>query len=332
MAFFKTGRILSACMAMALGFTSLALQAQGSVTQDYPNKPIRIVVPYPAGGTTDVLARMVGSDLSQAWKIPVVVENKTGASGMIGNDLVVKSAPDGYTILMGIATLLQGPHLFTNIPYDFKRDLMPLALVAMSSNALVIPARFPANNFEEFVRVVKANPGKYSYGTYGAGTTSHIHGETLKSQSGLDMTHVPYKGGSPLMTDMLGGQLDAAYIDIGNLNAYINSDKIKIIAVTGERRMKVLPNVRTMTEMGYKDFEPYPFFGLYLPAGTPQPIVDKLGKEIARILANPVSEKKIEALGLETSGLVGEPFNAIVQRDYEIWGKVIRTGKIKPEQ
>lgn len=326
-------RFFLALLAILGGHVGLAqAQTTASSAATYPNKPIRIIVPYTAGGTTDVLARMVANDLGAALKTTVVVENKTGASGMIGNDLVAKSAPDGYTLLMGIATLLQGPHMFTSIPYDFKKDLIPLTLVAKSSNVLVIPARFPANNFEEFIKVVKANPGKYSYGSYGAGTTSHIHGETLKNQAGLDMVHVPYKGGSPLMTDMLGGQLDAAFIDIGNVKASIKSDKIKLIAVTGAERLKVLPDVRTLTEMGYKDFEPYPFFALYLPKGTPQAIVDKLGAETSRSVLSPANKTKIEELGLQSSGETGQQFKDTVARDYDTWGKVIKAGNIKVEQ
>lgn len=327
---FRTFFASLAIVSVFAGVTQAQTTSAGNAP--YPSKPIRIIVPYPAGGTTDVLARMIGNDLGVAWKTSVIVENKSGASGMIGNDMVAKAAPDGYTLLMGIATLLQGPHMFTSIPYDFKRDFIPLALVAKSSNVLVIPARFPANNFEEFVKVVKANPGKYSYGSYGAGTTAHIHGETLKSQAGLDMTHVPYKGGAPLMTDMLGGQLDAAFIDIGNVKSSLQSDKIKLIAVTGEERLKILPNVRTLTEMGFKDFEPYPFFALYLPKGTPQPIVDKLGKEVARIIHTPANMTKIEDLGVQPSGMIGEQFQKTVLRDYDIWGKVIKSGNIKLEQ
>lgn len=322
--------ILSICA--TLGLLGAQANAQSADAASFPNKPIRVVVPYTAGGTTDVLARMIGSELGPKLKTTVVVENKTGASGMIGNDLVAKAAPDGYTILMGIATLLQGPHMFTAIPYDFKKDLIPLSLVALSTNVLVIPARFPANTFEEFIQVVKANPGKYSYGSYGAGTTAHIHGETLKGQAGLDLTHVPYKGGSPLMTDVLGGQVDAGFVDIGNVKAFLKSDKIKMIAVTGEQRLKLLPQVRTLTEMGYKDFEPSPFFAMYLPKGTPKPIVDKLGSEISSIIKSPAISAKIEELGLEPSGAIGAQFQAIVDRDYETWGKVIKAGKIKPEQ
>ena len=328
MPFFSIKRLATVLSALGLALCLTCAQGQ----QEYPSKQIRVIVPYPAGGTTDVLARMIGNDIAQAWEVPVVVENKTGASGMIGNDIVAKAPGDGYTILMGIATLLQGPHMFTAIPYDFKKDFTPLALVAISSNLLIVPSRFPANTFEEFLRVVQANPGKYSYGSYGAGTTAHIHGETLKRQAKLDLTHVPYKGGSPLMNDLLGGQVDAGFVDIGNVKASLQSDKIKVLAVTGEQRLKILPNIRTLTELGYTDFEPYPFFALYVPSSTPQAIVDKLGNQIAQILKRPGNVEKIEGLGLVSSGQIGAEFKATVQRDYNIWGKVIRDGNIKVEQ
>jgi len=321
-------RILWAMLLLFVGSTYVSAQTQA----DYPNKALRVVVPYPAGGTSDILARIIGNDLSLAWKVPVLVENKTGASGIIGNDLVAKAAPDGYTLLLGITTLLQGPHMFPSIPYDFKRDLIPLALIALSSNVLMVSAKFPANTFEEFIAVVKANPGKYSYGSYGAGTTSHIHGETLKNQAGLDMTHIPYKGGSPLMTDIVGGQIDAAFVDIGNVKPFLGSDKIKMLAVTGEQRLKILPQLRTLTELGYRDYEPYPFFAFYLPAATPPAIVEKLAKEMHKSITSPVNEKKIEELGLIVSGLTGAEFKKIVDRDYEMWGNVIRAGQIKLEQ
>jgi tripartite-type tricarboxylate transporter receptor subunit TctC len=325
-------RVLSLFVLFFSLFNFQLAQAQVQPPKDFPNKALRIIVPYPAGGTTDILARIIGNDLSTEWKVPVLVENKTGASGIIGNDLVAKSAPDGYTLLMGITTLLQGPHMFPSIPYDFKRDLIPLALVALSSHVLMVSSKFPANTFEDFIAQVKANPGKYSYGSYGAGTTSHIHGETLKFQSGLDMIHVPYKGGSPLMTDLVGGQVDAAFVDIGNVKPFMGSDKIKMLAVTGEQRMKILPNLRTLTEMGYKDFEPYPFFAFYLPAGTPPAIVTKLANEMHKSITSEANEKKIEELGLIVSGLTGTEFQKIVDRDYEMWGNVIRSGKIKLEQ
>lgn len=322
----------AAWIALGLAGFSNASMAQNDIAKTYPDKQIRIIVPYSAGGSTDALGRLVAGELTQAWKQTVIVENKPGASGMIGNDLVAKAAPDGYTVLLGITALIQGPHLFKKIPYDVNTDLIPVAQIGLSQDFLVVSANFPANTLEEFIKVVKANPGKYSYGSYGAATSSNIHGEMLKAQAGLDMTHIPYKGGAPQMSDLLGGQLDAAFIDVGNLRAQIKSDKIKILASTGEKRSDLLPNIRSFTELGYKDFEPYGFFAFFLPSKTPKPIVDKLSNEIVRLLNTPENKAKIEGMGLQATLTGASVLGPILKRDSEIWGKVIRDAKITVEQ
>ena len=320
--------------AVALGLTWAhgAAFAQTDPAANFPDRQIRIIVPYSAGGSTDALGRLVAAELASAWKQPVIVENKPGAGGMIGNDLVAKSPPDGYTVLLGITAIIQGPHLFTKIPYNVMTDLIPVAQIGLSQDFLVVPARFPANTLEEFIAEVKANPGKYSYGSYGAATSSNIHGEMLKKQAGLDLTHIPYKGGAPQLTDILGGQLDAAFIDVGNLRAQAKSDKIKILASTGEKRSDILPNVRSLTELGYKDFEPYGFFTFFLPAATPRPIVDKLSAEIIRLLNSPANKAKIEGMGLQPNFVGGAELAALIKRDSKIWGDVIKASNIKVEQ
>ena len=330
---FKPSRWLAATLlAASLLSSQSGAYAQADAAKDYPDKTIKIIVPYSAGGSTDALARMVAGELSIVWKQTVIVENKPGASGMIGNDLVAKAVPDGYTVLLGITALIQGPHLFDKIPYDVKTDLVPVAQIGLSQDFLVVPARFPANTLEEFVATVRANPGKYSYGSYGAATSSNIHGEMLKMQAGLDMTHIPYKGGAPQMTDLLGGQLDAAFIDVGNLRAQVKSDKIKILASSGEKRSDLLPNIRTFTELGYKDFEPYGYFTFFLPAKTPKAVIDKLGNEILRQVNTPANKAKIEGMGLQATFVGGEARAALIQRDSETWGNVIKAAHIKVEQ
>lgn len=318
----------------ALGLTAFSsmTMAQNDAIKNFPDKSIRIIVPYSAGGSTDALGRLVAGELTQAWKQTVVVENKPGASGMIGNDLVAKAAPDGYTLLLGITAIIQGTHLFKKIPYDVNTDLIPVAQIGLSQDFLVVNANFPANTLEEFVKVVKANPGKYSYGSYGAATSSNIHGEMLKAQTGIDLTHIPYKGGAPQMSDLLGGQLDAAFIDVGNLRAQIKSDKIKILASTGEKRSDLLPNIRTFTELGYKDFEPYGFFAFFLPSKTPKAIVDKYSNEIVRLLNTSESRAKIEGMGLQPTLAGADTLGPILKRDSVIWGKVIKDAKISVEQ
>ncbi len=328
----KKWRLGTSLIALGLlGFAS-AVSAQNDSAKNYPDKQIRIIVPYSAGGSTDALGRLVAGELTQAWKQTVIVENKPGASGMIGNDLVAKAAPDGYTVLLGITAIIQGPYLFKKIPYEVNTDLTPVAQIGLSQDFLVVNANFPANTLEDFVKVVKANPGKYSYGSYGAATSSNIHGEMLKAQAGLDLTHIPYKGGAPQMSDLLGGQLDAAFIDVGNLRAQIKSDKIKILASTGEKRSDLLPNIRSFTELGYKDFEPYGFFAFFLPSKTPKPIVDKLSSEIVRLLSTPENKAKVEGMGLQATFAGADTLGPILKRDSDIWGKVIKDSKITVEQ
>ena len=322
------GAVAAACgLACAHGVAF----GQSDPAAAYPSRQIRIIVPYSAGGSTDALARLVAAELSSAWKQTVIVENKTGASGMIGNDLVAKAPPDGYTVLLGITTIIQGPYLFKTIPYAVT-DLVPVAQIGLSQDFLVVPARFPANTLEEFIAEVKSHPGKYSYGSYGAATSSNIHGEMLKQQAGLDLTHIPYKGGAPQMTDVIGGQLDAAFIDVGNLRAQIKSDKLKILASTGQRRSELLPDVRSFTELGYKNFEPYGFFTFFLPAKTPRPIVDKLSAEIIRLLNSPANKAKIEGMGLQPNFIGGAELDALIARDSKIWGDVIKAANIQVEQ
>jgi tripartite-type tricarboxylate transporter receptor subunit TctC len=331
-ALFASFKLAAVCATVGLGALASNAQAQADAAKNYPDKQIRIIVPYSAGGSTDALGRLVAGELTNAWKQTVIVENKPGASGMIGNDLVAKAAPDGYTVLLGITAIIQGPHLFNKIPYDVNTDLTPVAQIGLSADFLVVNANFPANTLEEFIKVVKANPGKYSYGSYGAATSSNIHGEMLKKQAGLDLTHIPYKGGAPQLTDLLGGQLDAAFIDVGNLRAQIKSDKIKILASTGEKRSEILPNVRTFTELGYKDFEPYGFFTFFLPSKTPKPIVDKLSNEIIRLVSTPENKAKIEGMGLQATFTGADALVPLMKRDSAIWGKVIKDGNIKVEQ
>ena len=322
----------AAAAACGLACVVGAAFGQTDPAASYPDRQIRIIVPYSAGGSTDALARLVAAELSNSWTQTVIVENKTGASGMIGNDLVAKAPPDGYTVLLGITTIIQGPYLFTKIPYDATTDLVPVTQIGLSQDFLVVPARFPANTLEEFIAEVKSHPGKYSYGSYGAATSSNIHGEMLKQQAGLDLTHIPYKGGAPQMTDLIGGQLDAAFIDVGNLRPQMKSDKIKILASTGERRSELLPNVRSFTELGYKNFEPYGFFTFFLPAKTPRPIVDKLSAEIIRLLNSPANKAKIEGMGLQANFIGGAELDALIKRDSLIWGSVIKAANIQVEQ
>lgn len=306
-----------------------AVQAQEA--KGYPGKMIKMVVPYPAGGATDTLGRLVANKLEGAWKQTVIVDNRVGASGNIGSDLVAKSPADGHTILVGITAMIQAPHLYQKMPFDPFTAFTPVGLLAHSGDLFVVPASTPANNLKEFLALVKANPNKYNYGSYGNATSSHIHGEMLKAQAGIDILHVPYKGAAPLVNDLLGGQLTAGFVDIASVRGHLDSGKFKVLASTGAQRFKFLPNVPTFTELGYHSFEPYGWFGIFVPAGTPKEIVNKLSTEIANIVRTPEIAAKIEALGLQPGGITSEEFTRTMKADAEVWGKVIRDAKIRIE-
>lgn len=306
-----------------------AAQAQAGGAQAYPSRAIRFVVPYPAGGGTDTMARVIGTRLNEAWGQPVVVENRAGAAGMIGNDLVAKAPADGYTVLFGITVMIQAPSLYPSIPYDVFRDFAPVTQIALSADLFVVPADSPARTLKDFVAMAKANPKKFNYGSYGAGTSSHIHGEMLNGQAGLDLAHVAYKGAAPLMTDVLGGQISSAFVDVTSARPHLKSGKFRVLAITGGQRYKQLPDLPTFTELGYKGYEPYGWFGVFVPAGTPKEIVDKLSTEIARIIRTPEVSNRLTEMGLQPVGNTAQEFAAIMKTDAEVWAKVIKAGNIK---
>ncbi|WP_420997842.1 tripartite tricarboxylate transporter substrate binding protein [Cupriavidus sp. 30B13] len=308
-----------------LGGWQWPARAQGN----YPAKPIRMVVPYPAGGGTDTVGRMIGQRLAEAWGQPVVVDNKPGASGMLGNDIVAKAAPDGYSVLLGITAMIQSPSLYKRIPYDVARDFQPVSLLARSSDLFVVPNRVPAATLAEFVALAKASPGKLSYGSYGNGTSSHLHGELLKMQSGLDLAHIPYKGAAPLMGDVLGGQVDSAFVDVTSANSYLNSGKFKILAITGTQRYKSIPAVPTFAEAGFAGFEPSGWFAVFVPARTPREVVARMSAEVGRIVRLPEISQKLAGMGLQPVGSSAEELAAVIATDTPKWARIVQDAHIQ---
>ena len=309
--------------------SSLALMGAGSTLAQaqtaYPSQPIKFVVPYPAGGATDVLARMVAQKMQESWQQTVVVENKPGAGGTIGNNQVAKAPADGHTVLFGIVALVQQMTLM-KLPYDPIKDFAPISRVAISPSVLAASATLPVNTLAEFTSLVKANPGKHSIGSYGPGTSSHLQGALLNLQSGLDLTHVPYQGGAPLVTAMVGGQLSSAFLDAGSSKQHL--PKFKLLGVTGTERLSWLPNVPTLKEQGLNSYEPMGWFGLFMPAATPKAVVDKFSAETQRILKLPDVREKIEAMGLIPGGESTENFAKVVKSDADVYARIIRDAKI----
>ncbi|MGC3987881.1 MAG: tripartite tricarboxylate transporter substrate binding protein [Pseudorhodoferax sp.] len=317
----------------ALAFTTFSLAGLPALAQqDFPNKPLRMVVPYAPGGGTDTIGRLLATKLGENWKATVVVENKPGAGGVIGNDMVAKAPADGYTILMGITVMVQHPALIPKLPYDLLKDFQPLAVAARSADLFMVHRDVPANTVEEFVKLAKADPRAYALGSYGNGTSGHIHSAMLNSQAGLDLSIAHYKGAGPLMADLMGGQIRAAFIDATTAAAQVDGGRVKVLGVTGARRSPLAPNAPTFTELGYKSFEPYGWFALFTQGATPPAIAKKLSDELNAILARPEVRKRLEELGLLPGGEPVADFAREMRRDLDIWGRVIREANIKIDQ
>lgn len=313
--------LTAAALAVTLGAGPALAQASFPGSQ-----PIKLIVPYPAGGATDILARMMAQKLGEAWSANILVESKPGAGGTIGNNLVAKAAPDGHTVLLAITAIIQQPTLMS-LPYDPLKDFAPITQVAKSPSMFAVPLNSPANTLKDFVAQVKASPGKFNFGSYGAGTSSHIQGSLLNLQAGLDMVHVPFQGAAPLVTNMVGGQLTSAFIDSASARAHVKS--FKPLAVTGTQRMPSLPDVPTFKELGYHSYEPLGWFAMFLPANTPAAIVTKYNEEANRILRQPDVIGKIEGLGLWVGGGKPEELAKIVKDDAAVYAKIIKDADIK---
>jgi tripartite-type tricarboxylate transporter receptor subunit TctC len=297
----------------------------------FPSRPVRMVVPFPAGGATDLTGRLLAGKLAELWGQPVVVENRPGASGMIGGEQVARAAPDGQTLLVTITTHIQNPALFAKIPYDALKDFEPISQICLSYLVLAVKPEFPARDVREFAALVKANPGKHTFGSFGTGSSSHIVGERFARSQGLDMAHVPYKGAAPLVTDLLGGQVSSSWIDVSTATQHIAAGKLKPLVVTGPRRAPMLPNVPTMGESGFPGYEPLGWVGMFVPAGTPKPIVEKISRDVMRVVKMPDVVARLNEQTLVPVGDAPESFAATLRQDMALWAKIVAEAGIKPQ-
>ena len=305
----------------------------GASAQSYPNKPIKIIVPYTAGGTTDLLARTVGHKLSEKWKQPVIVDNRPGANGIIGMDLVAKASPDGYTL--GLAS--PGTHAVNEtlyaatIPHKPQKDFVPVSLAVRAPMVLVVNSTVPVKNVKELIAYVKANPGKLSIASGGSGSSQHIAAEQLKTMAGIDMVHVPYKGGGAAYIDLIGGQVQVMIDALQQSMPHIKSGKLRPIAVASAQRLPQLPDVPTLAESGVPGYESGAWYGFVAPAGTPKEIVNQLSREIAAIVKMPDVRQTLEAPGLVPVGSTPEEFAAFIAKETEKDAKVIKAANIKAD-
>jgi len=313
--------------------TSLALIATGHnvQAQNWPAKPISLVVPFPSGGTTDVLARAIGQELSVAIGQPVVVESKPGAGSTLGADYVAKAKPDGHTLLMGAVHHTIASSVYKKLPYDFQKDLTPISIVAMVPNVLSINTAIPAKNVSELLALAKAQPGKYSFGSNGNGTAQHLIGAQFEIMGGVELLHVPYKGSGPLTTDLLGGQIQMSFDTITPVLPHIKAGKLRALAVMTGKRSAALPDVPTLDEAGLKGFDLGTWFGLLAPAGTPTPIVERLSQEVARIVARPDFRKKLEDIGANPVGNTSAQMARQIKEDTDRFAKLVKDAKVTLE-
>ena len=323
-------RALLAALAILAGVTTSTFAlAQAS---SYPNKPIRIIVPFPVGGIADTFSRTIGVKLTEVWGQAVVVENKTGAGGNIGAEIVAKSPPDGYTLVMGnIGSHAVNVSLFKSIPFDPIKDFVPIAHVLDAEGLLVVNPSVNANSVREILEMARAQPGKLSYASGGLGTTSHLAGELFKSTAKVDIVHVPYKGNSPAIADLLSGQTQMSFATMPTVLPHVKAGKLRAIASIGLVRTAALPDVPTVAESGLPGFEVSNWIGLFAPAGTPSDIVAKLNAEVQKIMRSPDVQKRLEAEGARFIPTTPAQFAAFQKEELVKWAKIIKDANIRAE-
>ena len=317
-------------IAMMILLLPLLGGAGPAFAQAFPSKPVKLVIPFPPGGPLDLAGRAIGQKLQDAWGQPVVIENRPGAGGNIGADAVAKAAPDGYTLVMGaLSTHAVNPHLFAKMPYDALKDFAPVTLVAVTPNVLVLNPAVPASNVRELIALAKASPGKLSFASGSNGSAGHLAGELFKTLAGIDIVHVPYKGGAPAMQDLLGGQVQFMFDNLANSTAQLKAGKLKAFAVTTARRSAFAPELPTMAEAGVPGFDISTWYGILAPANTPPDIVKKLNAEIVRILASDDMRDKLKAQGAEPSPTSPEEFAAFIRAEWTKYAKIVKDSGAK---
>ncbi len=318
---FKVMRMLTLGMLMAIAGTSAAQQA-------YPSKPIRFISPYPPGGSTTVVARLIGQKFTESWGQPVIIDNRPGANTIIGSEALVKSPPDGHTIMIVNTAHVINPNLFTT-PYDAVKDFAPVATLVTTEYFLALNAAVPANTLKEFIALAKAKPGVLNYGTSGAGGAGHLATELFNTEAGIKTQHVPYKGTGPALTDLISGQIQFYFSPPIVTISHIKSGRLKALAITGEVRSPAMPQVPTFAEAGLPSFDVRFWQGILAPAGTPKPVVDKLSAEIARILKLPDVKETLATQGMTPLISTPERFAAVIKADLATLAKVIKSANIK---
>ena len=316
---------------LVLAAACLLAAAVPAHSQTWPAKPVRIVVPFPPGGTTDIVARSLGAELQKMWQQPVVIENKPGAGGNIGADAVAKSAGDGYTLLMGtVGTHAINQALYAKLPYDPVKDFVPVTLCAAVPNVMVINPKLPVNSVAEFIQYAKANPGKLNMASSGNGTSIHLTGELFKTVTGTYMVHFPYRGSAPALTDLIAGNMNVMFDNLPSALPHIKSGRLKALAVTSSVPSAALPGVPTVeAAANLKGFDASSWFGLFAPAGTPRAVVDRIQGDVAKALAVPEVHERFISQGAQPGGDTPDQFAAFIKVETDKWARVVKASNAK---
>jgi len=315
---------------IALVAVALCAPLAAAAQSDWPTRPLRMIVPFPPGGVTDIVARAVGAKLATELGQQVVIDNKPGASGAIGAELGAKAAPDGYTLIMGnISTLAINPVTFAKLPYDPLTSFDPVSMVAVQPLLIAVHPEVPAKTLGELVLLAKSRPGQLSYGT--AGSSIHLAVEQFSSLAGIRMNHVPYKGSAPAVSDLVGGQIQVLFDPFSSLYPQVSGGKVRALAISTEKRSTVAPTIPTVAEQGYAGFDVSSWQGIVVPAGTPRPIVQRLNRELTKVLASPDIREKFAQFSAVPSATTPEQFGQTIREEITRWQKVAQTAGVKPE-
>jgi tripartite-type tricarboxylate transporter receptor subunit TctC len=310
---------------------ALALGAGVAAAQDYPARPIRMIVPYPPAGGTDIVARVISEPLGRELGQPIVIENRGGAAGNVGTDAAAKAAPDGYTVLFTLSSHTINPKLYDKLPFDVEKDFAPIGLAASIPQILVANPSLPVHNVQELIAYAKANPGKLNFASVGTGSPGHIAGELFKLKAGVDMVHVPYKGGGPAVTDTLGGQVQLLFVSMPAAWQYVKAGRLRALAVTSDKRSVVAPDVPTLVEAGVPDCVVNSWYGMLVPAKTPPAAIAKLSAALTKVLQTSDVRDKLLLQGAEATTSTPQEFDALIRDELAKWDYVIRAANIKPD-
>ena len=319
--------VLKVIVAGCLGGAFAAAMAQG-----YPNKPVRWVVPFPPGGSADIMGRMIGQDLAKALGQQVVIENRAGASAIVGSEYVAKSPADGYTLLQAnVSQMTIHPSLYPKLPYDPLKDFAPVTVLGVVTSVVVTTPALPVTSIQDLVALARKRPGLLNFTSSGAGASTHLTGELLKQRAGIAMTHISYKGSGPALTDVMAGFVEVMFENLPSALPFINAGKLKVLAVTGKDRSPVLKTVPTLAESGFPGFDMVSWQALVAPANTPKPVLDKLNAEVARVLRTPEMKEKMIGLGTEVVANTPEQFAQYLREEMAKWSKIVKDAGIKLE-